>query len=86
MSNNQNPPVRKTSGVRQENPVPSPDFKALFKPLPDGKLNCGYLEIGEWDRQADSFPWEGQVDLWLGPDGQVWALAGSLAEIPEEKE
>jgi len=64
----------------------SADFESLFKPLPDGNLSSAYLEIGEWDRQTNSYPWEGQVDLKLGPDGQVWALVGTLADLPEEKE
>jgi len=76
MKNGQNPPVRKTTDVRQESLGPSPDFESLFKPLPDGKLSCAYVEIEGWDRQTDSYSWE----------GQVWALVGPLAEIPEEKE
>jgi hypothetical protein len=67
----------------------SPGFETLFQPLPDGKLTGGYLEIGEWDRQTVTarisggrYPWEGSVDLHLGPDGQVWALVGSPDQIP----
>ena len=61
----------------------SPSFEALFQSLPDGKFKGGYLEIGEWNRQTDSYPWEDSVDLQLGPDGQVWALVGSLDQIPD---
>ena len=64
----------------------SPDFETLFQPLPDGKLTGGYLEIGEWDRQTDRYPWEDSVALHLGPDGQVWALVGSLEQIPVSRE
>lgn len=63
----------------------SPGFEAMFQPLPDGKLQGGYLELGEWDRQSDSYPWEGSVSLLLGPDGQVWASVGALDAIPEEE-
>jgi hypothetical protein len=63
----------------------SPGFETLFQPLPDGKLQGGYLELGEWDRQSDSYPWEGSVSLLLGPDGQVWASVGALDAIPEEE-
>ena len=55
----------------------------MFQSLPEHKLSSGYLEIGEWDRQTDSYPWEDSVDLQLGPDGQVWALVGSLDQIPD---
>ena len=64
----------------------SPGFETLFQSLPDGKLTGGYLEIGEWDRQTDRYPWEDSVALHLGPDGQVWALVGSLEQIPVSRE
>jgi hypothetical protein len=60
-------------------------FEAIFRSIPNGKLNCAYVEIGEWDRQSDSYPWEGQVILLLGPDDQVWAKIGDLVDIPDEK-
>ena len=71
----------------------SPGFETLFQPLPDSKLQGGYLELGdsiprisgEWDRQSDSYPWEGSVSLLQGPDGQVWASIGALDDIPEEE-
>ena len=70
----------------------SPGFENLFQPLPEGKLQGGYLEIGEWDRQTGTpakrgrYPWEDSIDLHLGPDGQVWALVGSLEQIPVSRE
>jgi len=61
----------------------APDFAALLHPMPDGKVNGGYLEIGTWDRQRDSYPWEGSVAFRVGPAGQVWAKVGDIKEIPE---
>ena len=62
----------------------SPDFETLFQPLPGSKLQGGYLELGEWDRQTDRYPWEGSISLLQGPDAQVWARVGTLDDIPEE--
>jgi len=64
----------------------SGDLGDLFRPLPASKAHSEYLEIGEWDPVTDGYPWEGYIDLLLGPDGQVWAKVGDLANIPEQDE
>jgi len=58
-------------------------FEDLFQPLPDDKAQGGYLEIGEWNPVTETYPWEGYVDLLLGPGGQVWAKVGQVEIIPE---
>ncbi|MBL7163240.1 MAG: hypothetical protein ISS57_11585 [Anaerolineales bacterium] len=62
------------------------DFEDLFRPLPAGKIHGGYLEIGEWDPTTDAYPWEGYIDLLLGPDDQVWAKVGDAENIPGQEE
>ena len=47
------------------------DFEDLFRSLPGDKVTGGYMEIGEWNPVTETYPWEGYVDLQLGPGGQV---------------
>ena len=56
-------------------------FSKQFRPLPQGKISGGYLEAGEYDGSAYQF--EGQVVFYLGPDNQVWALVGSVEDLPD---
>lgn len=59
----------------------TPAFAALFQPIPDERLNSGFIEVGEWDGQA--FPFEGELFFGLGPDGAVWAkVCDSPDELP----
>ena len=57
----------------------APAFETLFQPLPEERLNGGFIEVGEWDGSA--FPFEGDVLFGLGPDGAVWA---KICDSPEE--
>ena len=57
----------------------APAFETLFQPLPEERLNGGFIEVGEWDGSA--FPFEGDVLFGLGPDGAVWA---KVCDSPEE--
>jgi len=59
------------------------DFEDLFQPLPGNKATGGYMEIGEWNPVTETYPWEGYIDLLLGPGGQVWAKVGRVEIIPE---
>ena len=59
-------------------------FSLMFTSVPQDKLDAGYLEIGEWDKAKDAYPWEGAVNFMLGPDGKVWAQVGDIEDIPEE--
>jgi hypothetical protein len=57
----------------------APAFETLFQPLPEERLNGGFIEAGEWDGKA--FPFEGDVLFGLGPDGAVWAR---VCDHPDE--
>jgi hypothetical protein len=58
--------------------------EALFAPLPPDNVSSGYLQLG------DDYNQETEVELCLGPDGQVWARVGALEQVPllplEERE
>lgn len=59
----------------------APAFETLFQPLPEERLDGGFIEVGEWDGSA--FPFEGDVLFSLGLDGAVWAkVCDSLDELP----
>jgi hypothetical protein len=59
-------------------------FADLLAPLPAKKPQGAYVEIGEWDQVSDAYPWEGQGDLLLAPDGQVFvALNVPPEQIPD---
>jgi len=59
----------------------APAFETLFQPLPEDRLNSGFVEAGEWDGQR--FPFDGEVQFVLGPDGAVWAkVCDSLNDLP----
>ncbi len=62
----------------EDHPPEASPFKELFKPLPSGRVPCGFLELGEW--QGNEY--EVQVPLLLGPDGQVWAEVGEVEALP----
>ncbi|NUM43670.1 MAG: hypothetical protein HUU38_03110 [Anaerolineales bacterium] len=55
-------------------------FKDLFDPLPPHLPSCGFLELGAW--QGTAYESEFSVPFFLGPDGQVWAEVGDLADLP----
>lgn len=57
----------------------APTFETLFQPLPEERLNGGFIEAGEWDGSA--FPFEENVLFGLGPDGAVWAR---VCDHPDE--
>ena len=63
----------------------SGDFEDLFRSLPADKVHGGYLEIGEWNPVTENYPWEGHVDLMVGPGGRVWAKVGDVENIPEQE-
>ena len=56
-------------------------FSNQFRPLPQGKVSGGYLEIGEYN--GSTYQFEGQVVFCLGPDNQVWALVGHVEDLPD---
>lgn len=61
-------------------------FDALFKGLPEGKLNGGFVEVGEWDAQKKEFPFEAQISFGVGPDGKVYSqICASPDELPPDQ-
>jgi hypothetical protein len=60
----------------------APPFEAMFRGIPEHKLNGGFLEVGEWNGKEFSF--ETQIAFGLGPDGKVWAkICETPAELPD---
>ncbi len=57
-------------------------FSNQFRPLPQGKVSGGYLEVGEYN--GSTYQFEGQVAFYLGPDNQVWALVGRVEDLPDQ--
>ena len=49
-------------------------------PMPDGKPDGGFLEIGDCAPGEDTYPWERNVELLLGSDGCVHALVAENSE------
>jgi hypothetical protein len=63
-------------GVQAES---ASSFDALFQPLPETKIDSGFLEVGEWNGKV--YPYESQVNFCLGPDGNVWA---QICDTPDD--
>lgn len=55
-----------------------------LSPMPEGKVDEGFIEIGEFDGKR--YQCEGDVELLLGSDGNVYAKIGGLVNIPDKKE
>ncbi len=71
-------------GVQADGAEPFDEiFPLMFTSVPQDKLDAGHLEIGEWDKAKDAYPWEGTVNFMLGPDGKVWAQVGTIEDIPD---
>ncbi|MBU0512410.1 MAG: hypothetical protein KJ638_12015, partial [Chloroflexi bacterium] len=69
-------------GVQADGAEPFDEIIPLmFTSVPKDKLDAGHLEIGEWDKAKDAYPWEGTVNFMLGPDGKVWAQVGDIEDI-----
>ena len=60
----------------------APAFDALFGAVPAGKASGGFVEVGEYNDEKGAYPFEGQVELCVGPDGWVWAQVGAPSELP----
>lgn len=54
-------------------------------PVPEGKVNAAYIEVGDFDASEDECPIEGTFDLVVFPDDTVWVkIADNSNQLPNE--